>query len=77
MTALAGTVEGPDGEAAYHVAVVANVGPGVGRFPSLVVANDIIALLAEDAAGCVRVAPPEDVAEDEIIVRGLYVECRS
>ena len=75
VTALAGTVEGPDGEAAYHVAVVANVGPGVGRFTSLVVANDIIALLAEDAAGCVRVAPPEDVAEDEIIVRGLYVDC--
>lgn len=75
VTALVGTVEGPDGEAAYHVAAIANVAPGTGRFGSLVVINDLVALLAEDAVGCVRVSPPEDVADDEFVIGGLYVEC--
>ena len=77
VTALAGTVERPDGEAAYHVAAVANVPPGVGRFASVVVINDVVALLAEDAAGCTRVAPPSEAAAEEHVVGGLYVECPS
>ncbi len=36
---------------------------------------DLVALLAEDAAGCTRVTPPEDVADDEFVIGGLYVEC--
>lgn len=75
VTALVGTVEDPQGGAAYHVAAIANVPPGTGRFSSLVVINDLVALLAEDAAGCVRVPPPEEVADDEFVVGGLYVEC--
>lgn len=75
VTALAGTVLGPDGAPAYHVAAIANVPPGVGRFGSVVVIDDLVALLAEDAAGCTRLPPPEDVADDEVVVGGLYVEC--
>lgn len=75
VTALAGTVEGPDGEAVYHVAAMANVPPGASRFPSVVVINDLVALLAEDAAGCDRVAPPSDLPSGEPVVGGLYVDC--
>lgn len=75
VTALVGTIEGPQGDAAYHVAAIANVAPGTGRFGSLVVIDDLVALLAEDAAGCVRVPPPRDAADDEFVIGGLYVEC--
>ena len=74
MTALAGTVEDPDGTAAYHVAAVVNLPPGIGRWSSYVVINDLVALLAEDAAGCTRLPPPDAVADDEV-VGGLYVDC--
>lgn len=75
VTALVGTVEDPDGTPAYHVAAMATVAPGTGRFGSAVVINDLVALLAEDAAGCERIPPPEDVVDDELVIGGLYVEC--
>ena len=75
VTSLAGTVEGPDGRAAYHVAALANVAPGAGRWPAYVVINDLVALLAEDAAGCTRLPPPEEVSEDEVVIGGLHVAC--
>lgn len=75
VTALAGTVEGPDGEAVYHVAAMANVPPGASRFPSVLVINDLVALLAEDAAGCTRTPPPADLPTEEPVVGGLYVDC--
>ena len=75
VTALAGTVEDPDGAAAYHVAAIVNVAPGTGRFPSYVAINDLVALLAEDAAGCTRLPPPDEVLDEEFIVGGLYVAC--
>lgn len=82
VTAIAGTVEGPDGEPAYHVAAIANVPPSIGRAGPIAVFDDVIALLAEDAAGCRRVPPSagDGGSEDESpapgeVVGGLSVEC--
>ena len=81
VTAIAGTVEAPDGTPAFHVAAIANVPPSLGRFSSLVVFDDVIALLAEDAAGCVRLPPPGEEGADGAspapgeVVGGLHVDC--
>lgn len=83
VTAVAGTVEGPDGAPAFHVAMLGNVPPSLGRFSTLVVFDDLIALLAEDVAGCVRVPQPGETSSDGgspapgEVVGGLSVRCQS
>jgi D-alanyl-D-alanine carboxypeptidase/D-alanyl-D-alanine-endopeptidase (penicillin-binding protein 4) len=77
VTAVAGTIEGPDGVPAFHMAGMVNLPPGAGRFLDRLVMDDVIALLAEDAAGCTRTAAPEARASGEPVVGGLYVTCPS
>ncbi len=75
VTAIAGTVEGPDGAAAFHMAGIVNLPRGAGSWLDRLVMDDVIALLAEDAAGCARVAPPQDLPSEQPVVGGLYVGC--
>lgn len=65
VVAVAGTVEGPDGGAAYHVAVLHAGLSGVGsRNAARAVEDELVRLLAEEAAGCERVLPDGGAAQD-------------
>jgi len=58
VVTVVGTVEGPDGRPAYHVAVLhSGLGGAATRNAARAVEDEIVRLLAEEAAGCERVVP--------------------
>jgi D-alanyl-D-alanine carboxypeptidase/D-alanyl-D-alanine-endopeptidase (penicillin-binding protein 4) len=66
VVGIVGTVEGPDGAPAFHVAVLHNGLRGASqRALARAVEDDVIRLLAEHAAGCERVPAPAPTTSPE------------